>query len=59
MAEIAETLQKMADAGSLSGATAMLADLRIRHARVDTLLKEELAAKAGLNGHSRESSRPA
>ena len=59
MAEIAEALQKMADARTVSGATVMLADLRSRHARVDTLLREELAAKAGLNGRSHESSRPA
>ncbi len=59
MAEIAEALQKMADARTVSGATVMLADLRSRHARVDTLLREELAAKAGMNGRSHESSRPA
>jgi CheY-like chemotaxis protein len=59
MAEIAESFQKAGDRGDTSNMAAMLADLRARHARVDTLLRDELRAKGSLNGRPRESSRPA
>ncbi len=59
MAEISESLQHGAAAADLSMAAAMLADLRVHYAGVETLLKEELNPKVKLNGGTRESSRPA
>jgi HPt (histidine-containing phosphotransfer) domain-containing protein len=59
MAEVAESLQKAGHQGDMSGAAAMLAELRARHARVAKLLRDELGAKRSVNGRPRESSRPA
>jgi CheY-like chemotaxis protein/HPt (histidine-containing phosphotransfer) domain-containing protein len=59
MAEAAQSLEKAAHQSDLSRAAPLLADLRVRYARVAKLLGDELAAKRSANGRLRESSRPA
>jgi len=59
MAQVAESLEKAGHQSDLSHAAALLAELRVRHARVAKLLRDELAAKRSVNGRLRESSRPA
>jgi CheY-like chemotaxis protein len=61
MSEIAETLQHLAEQGDLGEANRIFVQLQSRHARVETLLQEELLAATSAKSAKtpvRESTRP-